>query len=160
MVIQLRIDDRLIHGEVVVMWLNYTNADVVLVADDETANNALLKNAMKLAKPQGVAMPIMTIEKTIESLKEKGDGPKRIFVVTKNAQNARKIAENLPSVKEVNVGAMRSSAGKKQVALKVFMDDKDIEDLQYLEKIGKKVYQQTKPDIQPVYLKDLVEKLK
>ena len=160
MVIQLRIDDRLIHGEVVVMWLNYTNADVVLVADDETANNAMLKNAMKLAKPQGVAMPIMTIEKTIASLNEKGDGQKRIFVVTKNAQNARKIAESVPSVKEVNIGAMRSSVGKKQVALKVFMDDKDIEDLKYLENMGKKVYQQTKPDIQPVYLKDLVEKLK
>lgn len=160
MVIQLRIDDRLIHGEVVTIWLNYTNADVAMVVDDETANNAMMKSAMKLAQPAGVSMPIVTIQRAIDLLNEKGDGPKKIFVITKNAQNARKIVEGTKCIQEVNAGALRSSPGKKQVDLKVFVDDKDIEDLKAIESLGVKVYSQTKPDMKVISLDEIISKAK
>lgn len=50
MVIQLRIDDRLIHGEVITMWLRYTNAEVVMVVDDETATNQIMKKILICTK--------------------------------------------------------------------------------------------------------------
>ena len=109
MIIQLRIDDRLIHGEVVAMWLGYTNADVVCVADDATATNAMLKMAMSLAKPAGIDMPILTVDDAISYLNENADSKRRIFAVTQNVQNAVKIAQGVEALKDVNAGAMRAS---------------------------------------------------
>lgn len=160
MVIQLRIDDRLIHGEVITMWLRYTNAEVVMVVDDETATNQIMKNAMKLAQPAGVAMPIVTIRRAIELLNEKGDGQKRIFVVTNNSENARKIVEGTTCIHELNAGAMRSAPGKKQADLKVFIDDSDIENLKAIRDKGVKVYSQTKPDMKQLTLEELISKAK
>ncbi len=160
MIIQLRIDDRLIHGEVVAIWLGYTNADVVCVADDATATNPMLKMAMSLAKPAGVDMPILTIDDAIVYLNENADSNKRIFAVTQNAQNALKIAQNVEALKDVNAGALRASDGKKQVSLKVFVDEQDIKDLQEINSLGKTVVSQTKPDMKAMSLEEIITKAK
>ena len=160
MIIQLRIDDRLIHGEVVAMWLGYTNADVVCVADDATATNAMLKMAMSLAKPAGIDMPILTVDDAISYLNENADSKRRIFAVTQNVQNAVKIAQGVEALKDVNAGAMRASDGKKQVSLKVYVDEKDIEDLQKIASAGKTVVSQTKPDMKPLTLEEIIAKAK
>ncbi len=158
MILQMRIDDRLIHGEVIAIWLTYTGADVVVVADDDTANDPMQRMAMKLAKPEGIKMPICTIEHAIELLNEKGNGSAKILIVTKNAQNARKLVEGCPLISKLNVGAMRASEGKKQVSLKVFVDDFDIKDLVEISKHGVEVYSQTKPDMNVLTLEELKQK--
>lgn len=160
MIKQLRIDDRLIHGEVVVLWLTHTGADTVVVADDMHANNPMLVMTLNLAKPKGVNMHVLTIDNAINYVNDAAHEKEKIFVVCANAQNARKLVEGSPSIEEVNIGAMRSAPGKKQVNLKVFVDDKDIEDLEAIEALNRTIYQQTKPDQKRLSLKDIVSQVK
>ncbi|MFV0479398.1 MAG: PTS sugar transporter subunit IIB [Anaerorhabdus sp.] len=159
MIKQLRIDDRLIHGEVVVLWLNHTSADTVVVADDEHATNPMLTMTLNLAKPKGVAMHVLTVDDAIKYLNDGTHDNEKIFVVCNNAQKALKLSQNCEMIQEVNVGAMRAAAGKKQVNLKVFLDDQDLKDLLEIENLGKVIYQQTKPDQKRVSLKEIAAKL-
>ena len=50
----LRIDDRLIHGQVAVYWINATGADTIVIANDKHATNAMLKMSLTVGKPAGV----------------------------------------------------------------------------------------------------------
>ena len=49
----LRIDDRLIHGQVAVYWINATGADTIVIANDKHAPNAMLKMSLTVGKPAG-----------------------------------------------------------------------------------------------------------
>ncbi|SJZ38294.1 PTS sugar transporter subunit IIB [Anaerorhabdus furcosa] len=159
MIKQLRIDDRLIHGEVVVLWLSHTGADTVIVADDQHATNPMLTMTLNLAKPKGVTMHVLTLEDTIKYVNDGSHDVEKIFIVCANAQNALKLVQGCEAIHEVNIGAMRSSNGKKQVTLKVFVDQKDVEDLKEIEKLDRTIYQQTKPDQKRVSLKEIASKL-
>lgn len=159
MIKQLRIDDRLIHGEVVVLWLNYTGADTIIVADDQHAKNPMLTMTLNLAKPKGIAMHVLTIDDAISYVNDLSHENEKIFIVCANAQNALKLVVGSDAIQEINIGAMRSSAGKKQVSLKVYVDHQDIIDLNTIDSLNRNIYQQTKPDQKRVSLKDLTAKL-
>ncbi len=58
----LRVDDRLIHGQVAVYWVKAVNASTIVVASDKYAENSVLKMSLNVGKPAGVKMPILTIE--------------------------------------------------------------------------------------------------
>ena len=55
----IRIDDRLVHGQVATYYVNMTGADTILVANDKYATNAMLKNTLKIAKPVNCKMPAL-----------------------------------------------------------------------------------------------------
>jgi len=70
MIKMMRVDHRLLHGQVAFSWTSALSADCILIADDETASNELKKSAMKLAKPNGVKLVIKNVDEAIKSLKK------------------------------------------------------------------------------------------
>ena len=64
-ILSTRIDNRLIHGQVGMTWVNSIRANLVLVANDEVANDTVQQNLMDMALPEGVQSRYFTIEKTI-----------------------------------------------------------------------------------------------
>jgi mannose/fructose/N-acetylgalactosamine-specific phosphotransferase system component IIB len=59
-----RIDDRLIHGQVVEGWVNFLKATGIFVADDRVASNAFQRSIMELSVPQGLKVAIGRVEDT------------------------------------------------------------------------------------------------
>ena len=66
----LRIDDRLIHGQVAVYMVKATAADTIVVASDQHATNSVLKMSLTVGKPAGVKMEVLTVEKAISYLND------------------------------------------------------------------------------------------
>ena len=52
----IRVDYRLIHGQVAISWVRKAGVDYLVVADDHAASDALVKMTMKLAQPSGVCL--------------------------------------------------------------------------------------------------------
>ena len=69
-IVLIRVDDRLIHGQVVVGWTRTVEGTYILVADDEVANNTMQKKLLKFATPTGVQSDILTVEESVKNLKE------------------------------------------------------------------------------------------
>ena len=66
MVTMLRVDDRLLHGQVAFSWINQTNPDAILIANDGVINDEITKLAIKMAKPAGVKMAIKSLKDGID----------------------------------------------------------------------------------------------
>ncbi|WEV43327.1 PTS sugar transporter subunit IIB [Lactobacillus sp. ESL0684] len=104
MISLVRADDRLVHGLVAVSWTNQLHPDILLVANDHAANDAMSKMTMKLAKPAGVTLGIKDLKSAIAILNNPKYANKKIFVVTENVRDALTLKESVEGLKNVNVG--------------------------------------------------------
>ena len=144
-IVLTRIDNRLIHGQVGVTWTTSVGANLILVADDETAGNDLMQKLMAAtAKQSGASPRFWTIQKTIDTI-HKASERQKIFIVAKTPATVRKLIEGGVPIKEVNVGNLHFSEGKRQISKKVYVDDADLADLKAIEDAGVNVYIQDVP---------------
>jgi mannose/fructose/N-acetylgalactosamine-specific phosphotransferase system component IIB len=160
MIRQLRIDDRLVHGEVVALWVSNLGVNTIVIADDAYASNPINAMTANLVKPKGVNLYLKKISEALDYINDPSHEKEKIFVVCANAQNALTLVKGCEKITEVNVGAMRHSPGKKQVNLKVFVDEQDMKDLSEIANLGRVIFQQTKPDQKRVTLQEMLNKVK
>ena len=66
-IVLTRIDDRLIHGQVVTAWAKITKANRIIVVDDEVAMDEFMVKILKMAAPRSFKIGIHSGEKTILS---------------------------------------------------------------------------------------------
>lgn len=81
-IVGARIDNRLLHGVVATSWAPDSNATRVMVIDDDVANNPQKKQAMKLGRPSGMAVSIITKQKALDHFKEHKYDRQRVFIVS------------------------------------------------------------------------------
>lgn len=140
-----RIDNRLVHGQVGVTWTRTIGANLIVVADDDAADNELQQSLMAVtAKSSGVAIRFFTIRHTADVI-DMAAPEQKIFVVVKTPADARRLVELGVHLKEVNVGNMHFAPGKRELTKKVYVDDVDLENLHYLAASGADVYCQDVP---------------
>ena len=101
MITHLRIDNRLIHGQVAVTWKNHIGADKIIVTNDKVAADPIQKMALPLAA-RGSTVLVLSIADCIQYAKDHPD--ETMFVIAKFPQDALQILESGVEVKEVNVG--------------------------------------------------------
>ncbi|MBX8938903.1 PTS sugar transporter subunit IIB [Enterococcus gilvus] len=103
MITQIRVDDRLIHGQVAVVWTKELNAPLLVVANDEAAKNDVMQMTLKMAVPNGMKLLIRSVDDAIDIFNDPRGADKRIFVIVNSLTDANKIAQNVESVATVNV---------------------------------------------------------
>lgn len=150
-----RIDNRLIHGQVGVTWTMTLGANLILVADDEVAENELMQQLMQVtAESSGAGVRFFTVQKTIDVI-HKAAARQKIFIVCKTPSVVRQLVEGGVPIKELNVGNMHFEKGKRQLSKKVYVDDADIEDLRAIKNAGVDVYIQDVPGDMKEQIKEL-----
>lgn len=130
-----RIDNRLLHGQVATQWTNVLGANLILVANDDVANNPMRQGLMDMAAPNGVATRYFSIQKTIDVIGKAADR-QLIFIVCESPQDVLKLVEGGVPIKKVNIGNMHMAEGKRQVATVVAVDDADVQAFKKLQELG------------------------
>lgn len=130
-----RIDNRLIHGQVATQWCGSIGANLILVANDEVADNTLRQGLMDMAAPGYAQTRYWTIEKTINTIHKAADR-QLIFIVCETPTDVLRLVEGGVPIKKVNIGNMHISEGKRQVVGSVAVDDADVEAFKKLQKLG------------------------
>lgn len=140
-----RIDNRLVHGQVGVIWTGALGANLLVVVDDETAGDPLQQQLMTMtAEASSVGVRFFTVDKTIQVI-HKAAPSQKIFIVCRTPAIVRQLVEGGVPIQNVNVGNMHFSPGKKAVTKKVYVDDNDLENLRYLQQKGIQVFVQDTP---------------
>lgn len=137
-IVLTRIDNRLLHGQVATQWTKHIGANLILVANDDVAGKKMRQNLMDMAAPTGVATRYWTLQKTIDTIHKAADRQK-IFIICESPADVLTLVEGGVPIKEVNIGNMHMSEGKKQVAGVVAVDDKDVEAFKKLRDLGVKL---------------------
>lgn len=103
MITQIRVDDRLIHGQVAVVWTKELNAPLLVVANDEASKNEVMQMTLKMAVPNGMKLLIRSVDDAINIFNDPRGADKRIFVIVNSVSDANKIAQNVENIETVNV---------------------------------------------------------
>ncbi len=103
MLAQLRVDDRLIHGQVAVVWTKELNTPLLVVANDNAAKNKVMQMTLKMAVPTGTKLLIRSVDDAIKIFNDPRGKDKRIFGIVNSVSDANKIAQNVQDIEAVNV---------------------------------------------------------
>ena len=116
-----RIDHRLLHGQVGVSWVRKVGTDCILIANDDSATDSLKMAALRLAKPQGIKLVIKTVDDSIKAIKSGATDKYKLFIVTGNVKDAKRICDEIPEIKSINLGGIKNREGTRQVSQAVFL---------------------------------------
>lgn len=122
----VRIDDRLIHGQVATRWTKETNVSRIIVVSDEVANDHVRKTLLTQVAPPGVTAHVVDVDKMVRVWNNPKYGQDRVMLLFTNHTDVLRIVEQGVDVKSVNIGGMAFRQGKTQVNNAVSVDDKDI----------------------------------
>ncbi|WP_102341825.1 PTS system mannose/fructose/N-acetylgalactosamine-transporter subunit IIB [Galactobacillus timonensis] len=100
----LRIDERLIHGQVANQWARQLAVDAIVVANDEAAANELIRMSLHMAAPDGMKVAVKSVHGAIEQLNDPRAAGMQIFVVVNCPKDALEIAKNVKGIPYINVG--------------------------------------------------------
>jgi fructoselysine and glucoselysine-specific PTS system IIB component len=138
MISLLRIDDRLIHGQVAYGWASALGINVILVVNDEAKNDQMKAMALNLAKPNNVKLYIRGVDESGEIIQKFAASQKsKVLVLVRNSNDALSLVKSSGGVlKEINVGGLRYSEGKQKLTDLVAVDNQDIENFEEIDNLG------------------------
>ncbi|WP_066059954.1 PTS system mannose/fructose/N-acetylgalactosamine-transporter subunit IIB [Robertmurraya korlensis] len=151
----LRIDDRLVHGQVAYAWTGALDANVILVSSDTVVHDEFKKMTLSLATPSGVKLVTKSVSDSIEFLNGSGSANSKIFVLVDNSTDALRLAKGVTGLKTVNVGGIRMSNGKKMKTPAVAVDETDIANFIEIEAMGIEVEIRQVPSEKKKLLEDI-----
>lgn len=136
-IVLVRIDSRLIHGQVGTYWANNKKAERIVVIDDESYNSPLLKKILLMAKTaSGCRNEVYSIEEAAKLWNENQFGSGRVMVILKNIPSASKVYDLGFKFTELQIGGLPGAPGKKNVHGPIALDDNDAALLENLNKQG------------------------
>jgi len=134
----VRIDNRLIHGQIIETWLPYTGATMVVVANDQLADDILQQEIMSLAIPQTIVSTFVEVEAVVEVLASLGSDRDRadIMVLFSTCADARRAYDRGFAFDVLNIGNVHYSPGKRQISPSVALSTDDEGCLRHLSRKG------------------------
>ncbi len=122
----LRVDDNLLHGQVAFSWVRNLNIHMIIIADDQVAKDEFVKMTLGLSKPIGVILVIESIEDAIQRLKEHQDTEMNVMGIVNSIENAERILMNVSTVKNLNIGLLRTTKPIVYQYENIYLDQQDI----------------------------------
>lgn len=156
----VRVDTRLLHGQVATTWTKTVSPDRIIVVSDGVAHDQLRKTMIEQAAPPGVPANVVPISKMIEVTKDPRFGATKAMLLFENPQDLLAAIEGGVDIKEANIGSMAHSVGKVVVTNAIAMDDADVETLETLHAKGVALEARKVPSDSPISYEDLIKKAK
>lgn len=121
----VRIDNRLVHGQIIESWLPFTDAQAIVVANDELAADDLRQQIMSIAIPLGVEISFVEVVAVRPFLDGKKLTGRDALVLFASCPDARRAFEAGLDFKRLNLGNMHYGPGKKQVCQHIALSKED-----------------------------------
>jgi mannose/fructose/sorbose-specific phosphotransferase system IIB component len=131
-----RVDDRLIHGQVVVGWAQELKINHIIVINDEIVKNDMQKFLFRMATPNDINLSILTIEEAAQKIKGREYDDDLAMLLVKSPIDLVNLINAGGKIPEVNIGGMHFENNKTQLFDAVFVDDLDIEAFRKLIAMG------------------------
>jgi mannose/fructose/N-acetylgalactosamine-specific phosphotransferase system component IIB len=147
MILLFRVDERLLHGQVVIGWGSHLRADRYLLVDDELAGSHWEQELYRLSLPDGTSAEFVTATEAVERLPTWREEPVRSVLLTRDLRTMLVLAESgrLEGV-TVNLGGIHPAPGRRQVRPYLHLDDEDVARLGRLGQLGVNAAARDLPD--------------
>jgi PTS system mannose-specific IIB component len=135
----VRIDDRLIHGQVMTSWLNYIGANKIMVIDDNVSEDPFLINMLKNCIPGNIKLAVFSIEKAADRLKI-GFKNDHCIILVKYPSTLKHLMEKGIVFEDINIGGMGILAGRKKFYKNISVTEEEKEIFKSLISAGSQIF--------------------
>jgi fructoselysine/glucoselysine PTS system EIIB component len=152
----IRIDDRLVHGQVAFTWVPALGIDCLIVANDKAAGDDFLKMTLGLAKPPSARLLILTLEKTIAALNDPKSKNLKILILVSAVADSFILANGIEEIRSINFGGIRIKEGAKLISKAIAVSDDDISVIRKMIEKGLELEIRQVPTDKKIMVKDLL----
>ncbi|HGF8059376.1 PTS mannose/fructose/sorbose transporter subunit IIAB [Enterococcus sp. C76] len=127
-IVNVRIDERLIHGQVAGIWAPSLHTQRIIVINDEAAADTLQKSSLRMAAPTSMRLSVLPVESAAKNIRSGKYGKQRLFLVFKNPTDVLRYLKAGGKLTHVNVGNMSYKEGSKDItkSIKVLEEEIDV----------------------------------
>lgn len=127
-IVNVRIDERLIHGQVAGIWAPSLHTQRIIVINDEAAADSLQKSSLRMAAPTSMGLSVLPVESAAKNIRSGKYGKQRLFLVFKNPTDVLRYLKAGGKLTHVNVGNMSYKEGSKDItkSIKVLEEELDV----------------------------------
>ena len=151
-----RIDNRLIHGQVLEAWVPSIKANCIVVASDQVAERTFQRVLMEAAVPRGIRVAIVSIAEATRILGSQELGNCRVLLLFASSDDALRAYRLGVRFTDLNLGNMHAGEGKMRLSCTLALDPDDIDNLAELEDAGVRIVSQCIPSDRPQGWRKLV----
>ncbi|PQB56758.1 PTS mannose/fructose/sorbose transporter subunit IIAB [Enterococcus faecium] len=127
-IVNVRIDERLIHGQVAGIWAPSLHTQRIIVINDESAADSLQKSSLRMVAPTSMRLSVLPVESAAKNIRSGKYGKQRLFLVFKNPTDVLRYLKAGGKLTHVNVGNMSYKEGSKDItkSIKVLEEEIDV----------------------------------
>ena len=152
----VRVDYRMVHGQIVAKWIKFRPVDRLILADDSLVDDPFMGDIYRMAVPDR-EVDIVKLGDIQTAIDRKDD---TVLLIFKDVASAYTVYKNGLQLPELNVGAAQNSAQRKSVVQGVALSAEEYEKLCEMKAEGVNVFLQPIPENDPVSLGSIEKKLK
>lgn len=144
-IVLTRIDDRLLHGQVIVSWIPFLKIDEIVIVDDEYSGDEFMSSLIKEAAPESIAVYVLSAEKSAEYILS-GNNGKRMLLLSRDIESISKLIELNVPISLVNIGGLGYRDGREKYVNAIHMSQAELNMLKEISARGIKVEIQMLPN--------------
>ena len=123
----VRIDDRLIHGQIVAAWAKSLSIKRIWIVDDVVSKDVFITNVMKMVAPPDTELVITGTDQILKLVKEYDESDKNTLILVKYPMVAKQLFDAGLQHRELNVGGMGANAERKKLFKNISASEEDAE---------------------------------
>ncbi len=136
MIQMIRVDDRLLHGQIAYSWKAELNYEAIVIANEDAATNKLRKAALQAAKPAGVKIATRSLQDAVELLNNEKLKQLKVLVLVDTPVDAEYLYEHLEEQPKLNLGGVQSKEERVQLDKALYLNQEEMSALDRLDEKG------------------------
>lgn len=149
-----RVDERLVHGQIITTWSKQLKIDNIFIVDDSIVNDPFIYQVLTLSAPSGMHFEVLSIDQVQKKVEENFD--KNILILFKSLDYAYKLIESGFHLKELNLGNLGAGPNRKSISKNISVSPQEIELIKLIINSGCNVYLQMLYSDQKVDVKNIL----
>lgn len=135
-IVLVRVDDRLIHGQVVEGWLKNIRINHIAVISDQVARDKMQQALLSMAVPSSIKVTNLPVDEATRKINDNFFEKDRVLLLLSRPQDVLRLIEGGVKLTSVNIGGMHYSPGKRQVLRNLSVDESDLLSLRAISRQG------------------------
>ncbi|NIM52063.1 MAG: PTS transporter subunit IIB [Gemmatimonadales bacterium] len=152
----VRVDDRLIHGQVVVGWVQALGAKRIVLVDDAVRANEWEQELYRLGVPSGLKVEFKSVDEAADAVMEWAGASERTIVLVADVTTIVRLCGRTDIIEQVNIGGLHDGTSRSQRLSYVYLSEHEAKELSRLDEGGVKVTAQDVPTARVVPLRELL----
>ncbi len=157
----VRVDFRLIHGQVITKWRNIISATEIIIVDDKLSKDHFLSDIYVMAAPPGIKVHVLSEDDFFNKANQDvyADGKENALILFKSIANVRNTIERGIHFPEIQIGGLGGGVNRRSVVNGISIDNQDLDDLKYIQSKDVSIYFQVTPEEVKLTLEKAIAKL-